>query len=81
MNKLDEIIECNPDTEFLKADGFDEAVLGFDNDSERLIYSISKCVDILVLEGMDMEEAKEYLWFNTIGSYVGPKTPIWCNDL
>jgi hypothetical protein len=35
---LETIIEAHPDTEFLIADGFDEAIIGVDTKSERLIY-------------------------------------------
>jgi len=47
----------------------------------RLIYSVEKCITILMNQGMDMTEAVEYFEFNVSGSYVGEKTPIWCEDL
>jgi hypothetical protein len=78
---LNEIVEYFYDDEILKADGFDEAVIGIDQNSMRLIYSVKKCVEILVLQGMSVEEAIEYFDFNTKGSYVGEKTPIWCDDM
>jgi hypothetical protein len=30
---------------------------------------------------MNEEEAIEYFEYNVSGSYVGEKTPIWCEDL
>jgi hypothetical protein len=63
----------------LVADGFDDAIIGIDSDSMRLIYSVSKCIEILSKD-MDEEEAVEYFDFNVRGSYVGEKTPIWCTD-
>ena len=78
---LKNIIEQFEETEFLKADGFDEAVIGFDFNSERLIYSISKMIEILVNDGMEKIDAIEYLEFNTFGAYVGEKTPIYMWDL
>lgn len=45
----------------------------------RLIYSVSKCLDILRLN-MSREEAVEYFEFNVSGAYMGEKTPIWCYD-
>jgi len=77
---LDKIIEQYPDESFLKADGFDEAVIGFDSKSLRLIYSIDKCIEILCRD-MEDEDAAEYFWYNVEGSYVGEKTPIWCHDI
>ena len=29
---------------------------------------------------MDEEDALEHYYFNVVGSYVGEKTPIWCED-
>jgi hypothetical protein len=76
---LDKILEWFPEDELLIADGFDNAIIGIDDNSMRLIYSVSKCIDILC-EDMDEEEAVEYFDFNVRGSYVGEKTPIWCTD-
>jgi hypothetical protein len=75
-----EIMEKYPDEEFLLADGFNEAVLGVDEKSMRLIYSISKCINIL-MEDMSEEDAFEYFYYNVSGAYMGEKTPIWCDDI
>ena len=63
----------------LLADGFNDAIIGIDSNSMKLIYSVSKCIEILSKD-MDEEEAVEYFDFNVRGSYVGEKTPIWCLD-
>lgn len=76
---LKEITEAHPDSEFLKANGFDEAVIGVDLNTERLIYSVSKCIQILCRD-MSEEEAMEYFEYNVSNAYVGEKTPIWCYD-
>jgi hypothetical protein len=77
--KLESILENYPDETFLKADGFDDAIIGFDEHSLRLIYSMSKCLDIL-MEDMSDEDALEHFYYNVSGAYVGEQTPIWCND-
>lgn len=77
---IDEIIEKYPDEEFLLADGFNDAVMGVDEKSMRLIYSISKCINIL-MEDMSEEDAFEYFYYNVSGAYIGEKTPIWCDDI
>lgn len=77
---LDKILEWFPEEEILKADGFDDAIIGIEDDSMRLIYSVSKCIEILVAQGMSEEDAVEYFHFNTKGAWVGDKTPIWCTD-
>lgn len=76
---LERILVNFPDEQFLKADGFDEAVIGVDLKTMRLIYSVSKCLDIL-MESMTLEDAWDYFYFNMEGSYVGESTPIWCMD-
>jgi hypothetical protein len=76
---INEIIERYEDETFLKADGFDDAIIGVDETTMRLIYSVSKCIEILMRE-MSEEDAVEYFNFNVSGSYLGDKTPIWCTD-
>jgi len=81
MSMLDLIIEQNPEDEFLKADGLDEAIIGYDDQTGRLIYSMSKIIDILIInDEMTEEDALEHYYYNIHGGYVGEKTPIWCND-
>lgn len=78
---LDEIVEAYGGEEILKADGFDDAVIGICSVSYRLIYSVNKCIEILINnDGMEEEEAVEYMSFNVIGAYVGEKTPIYMED-
>ena len=77
---LDLILEKYPDEQFLKADGFDEAILGVEEKGMKLIYSVKSCIDILIREGLSDEDAIDHFYFNVHGAYVGEKTPIWCND-
>lgn len=70
--------------EYLKADGFDEALLGVahtwrDGGSvDVLVYDADVMVDILMhRDGMTMEEAYEYVTYNVEGAYVGEMTPIY----
>jgi hypothetical protein len=77
MNQLEMIIENYSEETFLIADGFDEAVIGFEAKSGRLIYSSKKCLEILVEEGMSHEDALEHFEYNVTGSYVGEQTPIF----
>ena len=55
---LNTILENYPDEDFLKADGFDDAVIGVDYHSHRLIYSVSKCLEIL-MKDMEYEVTKD----------------------
>jgi hypothetical protein len=69
------------DEALLFADGLDDAIIGVDEWSSRVIYSKSLCIQCMMDEGMDEQEAIEYLDFNTFSAYVGEKTPIWCDDI
>ena len=73
------ILEEYYDENILKADGFDEAIIGLDESGMRLVYSVSKCIEILK-QDMTEEDAEEYFSFNVSGSYMGEQTPIWCED-
>lgn len=70
--------------EALLADGFEDAIIGIVEGACRpavVAYDYYKCVEILVKrDGMDEEEADEYLQFNTVGAFVGEMTPLFVYD-
>lgn len=80
-NKREVILQVFDDFEIVTADGFDDAILGMDESSGRVIYSVSKCIEILMDQDMTEGEAMEYFHYNVSGAYVGELTPIWCCDL
>jgi hypothetical protein len=81
-NILKQILKTHCDVELLMADGFDDAVIGIATDftKPRLIYSVTKCIEIL-MKDMEYDEAIEYFDYNVSGAFVGELTPIWCWDL
>lgn len=76
------IIELYGDTDdILFADGLDIAIIGFEPNMWKVVYSRSKCLNILIeRDGMDEEDALEFLEYNTFNTYFGEKTPIWVDD-
>ena len=75
---LEEIIEMYPEEEFLTADGFDDAVIGVEPNSMRLVYDRDKMIGILINdEELTELDAIEYLEYNTWNAYVGEKTPLF----
>ena len=73
---LGDYIEVYGDIEnTLKADGYDDCIVGVDTKS-RLIYNADKIVDRLT-EEMTREEALEFFYYNIEGAYVGEYTPIY----
>ena len=74
----------------LKADGFDEAIIGqayiWRNQGMHnvLVYDAEKMRSTLMKrDGMTSEEAREYIEYNVEGAYVGDETPVyvWTEDL
>ena len=66
----------------LKADGFDDAVIGIGRrcgQEDLIIYDIDKCINVLQTKphNMTCEEATEYFWYNVAGSWVGKRTPMF----
>ena len=61
---LNSIVEYYEEEEILKADGFDDAVIGIEESSHRLIYSVGKCIEILMLQDLSLDEAIEFFDFN-----------------
>ena len=81
MDILNKILENYPDEGFLKADGFDTAIIGVSSDY-RLVYSIEKIIETLVSRNnWTHEDAADYFFFNIEGSYFGEQTPIFINLL
>jgi hypothetical protein len=79
MDILSKILENYPDEGFLKADGFDAAIIGVSSDS-CLVYSIEKVIEILVSRNnWTHEDAADYFFYKIEGSYDGEQTPIFIN--
>ncbi len=80
-NKIkDAIIERYADSDdILFADGLDNAIVGFDPNNWKVVYSRSICISILC-EDMSEEEAIDHLEYNTFNAYVGKNTPLWIDD-
>jgi len=75
------IAPIKEESEPLKADGFDEAIIGVDYNQGKYVYAIELMLEKLMEDGMEMEEAIEYFDFNIGCAYVGEMTPIyiWTN--
>jgi hypothetical protein len=72
----------------IKYDHYDEAIIGpalVWRDQQQvgvLVYDAEKIREILMRDGMDAEEAREFIEFNIEGGYLGIDTPVlvWPND-
>lgn len=78
---LTSIVENFDQEELTLADGFDEAVIGIEISSMRLIYSVRMVIDIMMdRDGMDEQEAIDWYEYNMQSTWVGDTTPIWNED-
>ena len=60
-----------------KFDGLDAAIIGVTmGDPTVLVYDYDKLVDVFIAQGMDAEEAEEWISFNVLGAYMGEGTPL-----
>jgi hypothetical protein len=73
-----EIIDLFEDEELMFVDGFDDAIIGIDMVSYRVVYNKEIMIELLIAEGMSYEDALEHFSYNIEGAYVGEKTPIYC---
>jgi hypothetical protein len=66
-------------------DGFDEAFIGTSqriNEPMLAVYSYDKMVDLLMdRDGMEVDEAMEYIEYNCVGAWIGEQTPIIVRSL
>lgn len=81
MKNIDKLQEMYPDLELLQADGFDDAIIGVEPLSGKIIYDIDKMVTVLIGEGLSGEESIEYLDYNVLNTYVGEQTPIYIQTI
>lgn len=79
-NEIDELLQ-SCDMSSLFADGFDDAIIGVSQDgytgSFRVCYSVTRCYDALIADGMTEEEAIEHFEYNVLAASMGPTTPIF----
>jgi hypothetical protein len=72
------------EVELLFADGFDDAIIGVGQQFNRhfVVYDESKCIEILMAQGMTGDVAREYYSFNVVDAWVGESTPafVWTGD-
>ena len=81
MTKRDQLLAFVPDDTLLFADGFDDAIIGLDTLSLKVVYSKQQMIEILVNEDMTPEDAIEFLEYNTWNTYVGEQTPIYVDQI
>ena len=73
-------MEVLAEEECLTADGFDAALVGCTYGANVVaVYDIQRMIEVLVNEGMDHDDAVEFLEYNVVSAYLGEKTPLYVN--
>lgn len=78
-SSIDEYCDNLPDGvhDVWTVDGFDEAILGYDKQNNRVVYSEERIIEILMSEdGMTEEDALDHFYYNIKGPYLGEGTPL-----
>ena len=78
--KRQRLQDMYPDTELVFFERFDDAMIGVVTQfgaEPKVCYDYYRCIAILMGQGLDHEGAVEWFDYNTIGSYVGPCTPVF----
>jgi hypothetical protein len=66
----------------LFADGFDDAIIGYDAIGFRVVYDYDKYLKVLMeRDGISYPEAHEFMEFNVVGAFVGDFTPLFLHSL
>jgi len=77
----EELMQHLEDNECLLADGYESALIGITEGSNPVaVYDTDECIRCLMEEDEErfsQEDAMEFFYYNTVGSYVGEKTPIF----
>ena len=79
LKTIDLIIKINGKDDFIKIKNYDHCIIGFDVQSNRLIYSISLFIETLKNK-MEESEAIDYFYDNIYEKYIGINKPIFCED-
>ena len=81
----EECVEMSGDDELLFADGFDVAIIGVGTrcgQRDVVVYDVDLCIQVLMeRDGMTYEDAAEFISFNTVGAWVGDRTPMYVKRL
>lgn len=67
MNKLEQILDNYPEEGFVIIDGFDDAIIGVNTDSDpmKLVYSVPEMIECLMKQDMTLDEAIDFFEYNT----------------
>lgn len=80
MIDQEHLMDILAEEDCLTADGFEDALVGCTYGANVVaVYDINKMIEVLICEGMDYDDAVEYLDYNVVSAHMGEKTPLYIN--
>ena len=80
-DKFKQIMLTFPDERFVRWADLDDAIIGLEVKTMRLIYSVPLIIEELKNQGMPHDDAVEWYTNNIECAYIGERTPIHCDIL
>lgn len=65
---------------YIRVEGFEDAIIGVSS-RDNIVYSIDKCIEILVKLGVDRADAVDYFYEHIDSMYYGKDAPIFIQTL
>jgi hypothetical protein len=73
-------LDITEDSDLVFADGYDKAIIGiaYREGHPLVVYDTNTILRILIKrDGMWIDEAEEFFYYNIQGAFVGPRTPLF----
>ncbi len=83
---LESIIDNYPDNDIYILENLNDAIIGFDQQSNRVVYSVKKIIELIYLQefkddkNFSKEDAFDYFAYNIESNGCGEFSPILCYD-
>ena len=80
MSTREKIQSFDGELLLLEPADFDDAIIGVTERADGMqvvAYDRMTCIEILMRDGMDRDEAEEFFEFNTVGAWMGDATPVF----
>jgi hypothetical protein len=83
---LESIIDNYPDHDIYILENLDDAIIGYHQQSNRVIYSVKKIIELIIIEeklndkNFTLHDAMDYFGYNIESNGCGEFSPILCYD-
>lgn len=84
---LESIRDNYPDKDIYILENLDDAIIGYHQQSNRVVYSVKKIIELIYLQefkddkNFSQEDAMDYFGYNIESNGCGEYSPILCYDM